>query len=393
MRILFASNAIWSHTGYGTQAKYLFPRLQALGHAMAQFAWYGLHGATIQVGEARIYPGIVAPFGEDIIGAHVAHWQADLVISLQDIWVLPEDYGKGVRPAKWCCWLPVDHEPVPERVWTRAAKCDYPAPYSRHGVAQLAAKGVTSTYMPLGCDVAIFQPGAKEAARTALGIAPEAYMVAMVAANKGTPSRKGFPENLQAFAAFRQAHPEALLYLHTEESNMHDGVSFDKLLPACGIPAEAVRFVDQYSYIALGLPADYLTNVYQAADVLLASSYAEGFGIPLIEAQACGCPVITTDWTSMPELTFNGISTQPAQRFWTPMDSWTAIPSVENVTRALEAIYQRGAKRPAEAANAAAFGVQMVRDNFGWDVIVERHWQPLLERIQTDIERERSDAS
>lgn len=385
MRILFSSNAIWSHTGYGTQAKHLFPRLKALGHEVAQFAWYGLHGATITVGDTRIYPGIVASFGEDIIGAHVAHFKADLVICLQDIWVLPVNYSELVRPAKWLAWLPIDHEPAPGAVVERAAACDYPAPYSRHGVAELAKAGVASTYLPLACDTEIFAPGSKSAARQSLGLPQDAYVVAMVAANKGMPSRKGFPENLQAFARLRAEHPEALLYLHTEETNMHDGVEFSKLLPACGIPNEAVRFVDQYSYIALGLPPTYLTDVYRAADVLLAASQSEGFGIPLIEAQACGCPVITTDFSSMPELTYNGIVTAPAQRFWTPMSSWCVMPSVANITEALATIYRNQHSAPEWSAEAADFGVAMIRDNYSWDVTVERHWRPLLERIQAEL--------
>ena len=385
MRILFSSNALWTHTGYGTQAKHLFPRLQALGHEVAQFAWYGLHGATITVGDTRIYPGIVAPFGEDIIGAHVAHWKADLVIGLQDIWPLPVNYAELCRPAKWLAWLPIDHEPAPEAVVARCKVCDYPAPYSRHGVDQLAAAGVASTYLPLGCDTSIFTPGDKAAARQALGIPTDAYLVAMVAANKGLPSRKAFPENLQAFGHFRQAHPEAMLYLHTEETTMHDGVDFKALLQACAIPDAAVRFVDQYSYIALGLPPEYLANVYRAADVLLAASQSEGFGIPLVEAQACGTPVITTKATSMTELTYNGIATEPAQRFWTPMSSWIAVPSVANITEALETVYRNQHNAPEWSAEAAAFGVAMMQENFSWDVTVERHWKPLLERIAAEL--------
>ncbi len=37
-------------------------------------------------------------------------------------------------------------------------------------------------------------------------------------------------------------------------------------------------------------------------DVLLTTSMREGFGIPLVEAQAFGTPVIMTDFASMPGL-------------------------------------------------------------------------------------------
>jgi glycosyltransferase involved in cell wall biosynthesis len=45
-----------------------------------------------------------------------------------------------------------------------------------------------------------------------------------------------------------------------------------------------------------------LNHLYCRAHALLFPSLAEGFGWPLIEAQACGCPVIASDTTSIPEV-------------------------------------------------------------------------------------------
>jgi len=45
-----------------------------------------------------------------------------------------------------------------------------------------------------------------------------------------------------------------------------------------------------------------LEALYSSARVLLFPSLEEGFGWPLIEAQACGCPVITTDAAPMNEV-------------------------------------------------------------------------------------------
>jgi glycosyltransferase involved in cell wall biosynthesis len=49
-------------------------------------------------------------------------------------------------------------------------------------------------------------------------------------------------------------------------------------------------------------PNEELPQFYNAADLFVFPSYSEGFGIPNLEALACGCPVITTDKTSIPEV-------------------------------------------------------------------------------------------
>jgi len=58
------------------------------------------------------------------------------------------------------------------------------------------------------------------------------------------------------------------------------------------------------SYISyLGKPdKEGLREIYNAADILVAPSLHEGFGITLLEAMACGIPVITSNVSAMPEV-------------------------------------------------------------------------------------------
>jgi glycosyltransferase involved in cell wall biosynthesis len=44
-----------------------------------------------------------------------------------------------------------------------------------------------------------------------------------------------------------------------------------------------------------------LVNQYQEATAFVLPSSYEGFGLPAIEAQKCGCPVISSDAAAIPE--------------------------------------------------------------------------------------------
>ena len=50
------------------------------------------------------------------------------------------------------------------------------------------------------------------------------------------------------------------------------------------------------------VPDEDLARFYNAAEFFVYPSLYEGFGIPIIEAMACGCPVITSNISSMPEV-------------------------------------------------------------------------------------------
>jgi glycosyltransferase involved in cell wall biosynthesis len=47
------------------------------------------------------------------------------------------------------------------------------------------------------------------------------------------------------------------------------------------------------------VPDEEVERIYQTASLLLFPSFAEGFGLPIIEAQACGIPVVTSNCEPM----------------------------------------------------------------------------------------------
>ena len=61
----------------------------------------------------------------------------------------------------------------------------------------------------------------------------------------------------------------------------------------------AVSYPDGYFYDMGLIDEEAMATWYNGLDVLSLCSYGEGFGLPLIEAQSCGIPVITTDGSAM----------------------------------------------------------------------------------------------
>jgi glycosyltransferase involved in cell wall biosynthesis len=73
------------------------------------------------------------------------------------------------------------------------------------------------------------------------------------------------------------------------------GGKLQSLLAASPLLNGRVRFLQ-------GLEDVELADLYRSAEALLFPSLAEGFGWPVLEAQACGCPVLTSDRASLAEV-------------------------------------------------------------------------------------------
>lgn len=382
MRILWSSNAPWSNTGYGVQVKSVVPRLAALPEVseVAIFAWYGLYGGTMQWGPYTVYPGFADEFGNDLIGHHAKDFGADRVITLIDVWTQKQTARK-VAPAKWAPWFPVDAQPAPQMVLDALEGADPPVVYSQFAVDELEKAGVAAAYVPHGVEPSVYTVELDTATRLEwrrrlVGEACD-HLTVMVAANQGYPDRKAFQVQLRAWARFAEDKPGARLYVHALAEVDQGGLNLRALAAQLGI-AERVVFPDAYRYVT-GLPAEYLACVYNAADVYLGAAMTEGFGIPIVEAQACGCPVVVTDYAAMSEVAHWGIKVPPADLFWGHLDAWWAWPDVEGIADALEELYEQeeiaGGQWPAEFRQIAS---EAIHERYGWDVVVRDYWAPLV---------------
>jgi len=157
----------------------------------------------------------------------------------------------------------------------------------------------------------------------------------MVAANKGYPCRKSFPEAMEAFAMFSKDHPEARLYLHSYASTEFGGPHLIEMGKHFGIE-EKLRVANPQMTLAGDYDDDLMRQLYGTMDVLLSPSQGEGFGICVVEAQAVGIPVIVTDFSAQSELVGAGWRVPPARLISTLLWSKQAEADVQGIYHALK---------------------------------------------------------
>ena len=371
MKILWQSNSPHTPSGYGNQTALFAPRI-AEDHHLTIFAYYGIEGAPIRWRGVDILPRAVDAWGNDIVAAHCIARQIDLLITLTDVWVLdPAIYGE----LPWLAWTPIDHEPVPPGVVKSLHAARYPVAMSRRGQKLMRMAGIEAGYVPHGVDTRTFYPLDRKVARAKMGWSDGTFVAMMNAANKGDPSRKGLREALLAWRDFVTLHPDSLLYLHTEQTGVN-GVVLDDLVSYLGLDGH-IQFADAYAYATGCINGADLNLAYNAADVLLNPSMGEGFGIPILEAQAAGCPVIVTDFTAMPELVGAGW-TVGGTPFMTYQHAMQMIPSVPEIVEALRAA--------CDARGDHTLRVQAIdfAQQFDARRVYTAYWRPLLARVEAD---------
>jgi glycosyltransferase involved in cell wall biosynthesis len=220
----------------------------------------------------------------------------------------------------------------------------------------------------------------------------DAYLVGIVAANYGTKvyDRKGFGDMAHAMALLMEQRPDAYLYLHTLEET-YDGFNLPRLLEYKGLPAERIRWADQYALKKQAIDDAQMAGIYSSFDVLLATSRGEGFGIPVIEAQACGTPVIASNWTAQSELVGDvwtqerGLGSVRTPSGWLvrvdPDYDWRhgadyGKPQIGSIIAALNEAYERRGDADLRAAAIAKAE--------GWraDTVFETYWRPILAEME-----------
>ena len=367
--LLWHSNAPTTLTGYGTQTALFAPRVRDLGYditlnvpmsmTMCPITWNGM----VMLGAAG------DPLGNDLLPSRAQRY--DITLTLCDLFGL-FPCSAQLAGRKLIHWMPVDCEPMGERdIATLRATGGVPVAMSRFGYEQIRREGFEPLYVPHGVDPAIFKPGedpaARAAYRAAWGIGPDTFVIGLAAVNK-PDSRKGLDQQMQAFAIFHQRHPDSVLFMHTFPKG---GWELEKIALNLGIH-NAVKFPDAYTILGQMLPAEGVAEWYQSIDLLTACSEAEGFGLPILEAQACGVPAVVTRFSAMTELCASGW-TVGGQRHWVGgHESWWMTPDVEEIADRYEQAW-KDARVPAVRDQAREFALE-----YDVDLVTANFWKPAL---------------
>lgn len=373
LKILWSSNAAHSSSGYGTQSKIICKKMIEAGYDVQMQAFYGLQGGKAVIDDIPVYPRLNAPWGEDGLIFHAKDMNADVVFTFQDIFPLDMNTMRQVK--NWVPYAPIDGDPLSEHIKVRLNVASEIVTHSKFGHTLLKKSGYASTYIPLTVDTKALQPRDKKISRQMFKLPEDAFIFGMVAANKDNPSRKSFQEVIDAFSVVAAKHPETILYFHT---NLMDqgGFPISEYCAYKGLQGR-VFMLDPYT-MQFKLDRTAMSHLYSAFDVLLNPSSREGFGVPVVEAQSCGIPVIVNDCQSMPELVGAGKVCKAGFKQWA-MASYYPRPDVDSLIEKMEEMLVEVPKdREKLAAKARDFAV----NNYDSDMVFERDWLPYLQRLE-----------
>lgn len=384
LRIMNSSNAIWAQSGYSMQAVQYVPQMAKEGYPTAMVNFYGQEGGDFMYKGVKMYPKMGSTWGEDAALHHGLDFKADVIITLQDVWtlnpnILADMQKKGLR---WIPIIPIDHDPVPSPTYDRLKLAYRIVTISEFGYEELKRAGMHSTYIPHTIETDLFKPvndETKKIIRKKANIPEDAFLFGMVAANKDNPPRKSFQEVLDAFKIFVSNHPNSYIYFHTIHNQQG------------GFPIiNYAKFIGIDKHIITCDPQDYLyrikhhdmPNIYNSFDCLLAPSRNEGFGVPIIEAQSCGVPVITTNFTAQKTLVKDGETgylVDIAYKQFDNLGSYIGIPSVDDLVKKMKLMYKADRKEMGKKAR------QHIIDNYDFNLVWKTRWLPFLETLEKEI--------
>jgi glycosyltransferase involved in cell wall biosynthesis len=373
-------------TGYGTQTALLLPRLKAMGHDLAVSATAGQPNHPGYWQGIPVFPCTTyADVGEDVVAGHYRQFKADLVITFLCTWLL--SYPAVWRDLRTIHLNPVDCDPMS---WADYEVIDQtggtPAAISEFGLRQMRA-GVEGRapldplYLPHGVDTKCFTPADDRAALRAEMNMTGKYVVGMNFMNNDR-DRKNIDEALRGFAAFHlgnaemgiDPHPDSVLAVHAIQA-LPEGICLPRLAAHLGI-ADAVIYSPQYEIVTGMITPPMLADWYRVLDVYL-SPGNEGFGLPAVEAQACGVPVILGDWSTGPDLVGPGWLVTGQGRWNEKHRATWGRAHVSSVADKLSLAYDDDDRRPGRRADRRAAAREFALEH-DINTVVREHWEPVL---------------
>lgn len=396
MRIIFLGDRMWGYSAYGKVINNLCMRLKD-EHTLAHIPMsHAIKGGYFNYQGVLLYPSGASPFGEDVAPSQYAEFNADMLITVKEPWVFQSLHQWALNLVPMAI---IDHSPVSGHITYRLHSAFKVIAISRHGQRELKDKKIDSTYIPHGVPVNIYRPlERKEECRKLHYFGEGDYAIGIVAMNRG---RKMLPHMIRGISLFREANPD-IKFRVMMWTDIRPSLTPEEIDPSMGIADIGVDLLPEILQLDLnevimwpeqklirrGIPEwsgeDYVTGwdmvkLYNSFDVLLHCTGGEGFGLPLIEAQACGVPVITTDYAAGPEQVGAGLTVPPSDYVIlnTPGTRY-AIPDAHKMAEALAKISNMDGEKLKRRARRSV-------QRYDWDNVVHQHMKPFLDECESEL--------
>lgn len=388
MRIMLAGPSPWIQTGYGTQTASLLERLVGTEHELALLSLFGHEGAvglrTIAQSrdgpskEIRVYSKGRDLVANDVVAQYAQDFDADIVITLLNTWLMP---GYTDVIMRWIPIVPFEGDPLDKyskKYLKSAFRVIALSEYGRYWIEEDAE--IPCIVIPHGIESG-FQPNpeAAEAFREGHGIPEGARLIGMVGVNRYFPCRKGYDQAFEAFSRILKEHDDVYLYVHANPTAWDGASDLIELAKFFGIQ-ERLRLPVKDRYIG-GYNRNDMAGMYTAFDCLIQSTHGEGFGLPVVEAQACGTPIVATACTTMPELVCPdaGKLVKWAARYVRPGGFWNYIPDVQELAEGMRWGLEVG--RDPKVRSACTEWAEQWR----WDKVWKEKWVPFLAEVEEEV--------
>jgi glycosyltransferase involved in cell wall biosynthesis len=346
------SEASFINSGFGKYAYEFLSRLHKTGkYEIAEFASYGfVNDPRDKNIEWKYYANAVREndprykeymsrtdnqFGRWRFEKVLLDFKCDIVVDVRDYWMTNYQPISPLRKYFHHILMPtVDSAPQQEEWVDTFLSADAIFTYSDWG-AQVLKKQTNNNVKYIettspGVNLDIFYIKDKNALRSKYNIEQDAFVIGSVMRNQ---KRKLIPELLVSFKDLsnklsNQGYSQPIyLYLHTTYPDMgwdipellsRSGVSnrvlFSYLCKNCGhiecstfcgpqrVCSKCLNKSSAFPSVSQGVSEEQLSDIYNLFDIYVQYAICEGFGMPQVEAGACGVPIATVNYSAMVDI-------------------------------------------------------------------------------------------
>lgn len=357
-KILVASPNPCYHTGYGNQCLHFFKMFKDEYELYFFDIFLKLDETVNHTTQEKIISNIKRYYKEDyllnnckVFGSKLARqndtdfvehlWNdfkivcelenIDILFCIYDTFTMKEKPLDLLLNVEIIWWTPIHNDPDPD--YNYIVNVDKFICPSMWGKNVLIKKYINCYYVPHVLEYyTVDDEQRKKEYREKNNIPLDSFCILVVARNSKFHERKNFQAIYDTFILFKNSIAQSKknknvhLIIH---SNLHKGFNMDIFLNDKSITFSSI------DEIMLDL-----SDLYLSSDVLLCMSKSEGFGLPIVEAQLCGLPVVSTNCTSIRENVINGYLIDCIPDDGQNNYGWSN-PSVNDAVNCLTKIYDR----------------------------------------------------